>query len=63
MKALDKAFLIFFNNLTAVPGRQGRQKIILQKNAKYINNFMKYFVKINKNEVNINRRQKTKENV
>ena len=30
------------------------------KNAKEINWFIKYFVKINKNEVNINRRQKNK---
>ena len=30
---------------------------------KYINKFIKYFVEINKNEVNVNRRQKTKEKV
>jgi hypothetical protein len=35
-----------------IPGRQGRQKIILQKNAEKINKFIKYFVEINKNEVN-----------
>jgi hypothetical protein len=46
-----------------VPGRQGRQKIIPQKTAEKINNFVKYFVEINKNEVNKNCRQKTKENV
>jgi hypothetical protein len=46
-----------------VPGRQGRQKIIFQKNAKNINKFIKYFVEINKNEVNKNCRQKTKDNV
>jgi hypothetical protein len=45
-----------------VPGRQGRQKIIPQKIAKKINIFIKYFVEINKNEVNKNCRQKTKEN-
>ena len=44
-----------------VPGRQGRQKIIPPKNAEYINKFIKYFVEINKNEVNKNYRQKTKE--
>jgi len=43
-----------------VPGRQGRQKIIPQKNAKKINKFIKYFVQINKNEVNKNCRQKNK---
>jgi hypothetical protein len=32
-----------------VPGRQGRQKIIPQKNAEKINKFIKYFVEINKN--------------
>jgi hypothetical protein len=46
-----------------VPRRQGRQKIILQKNAEKINKFIKYFVEIYKNEVNKNCRQKTKENV
>jgi hypothetical protein len=46
-----------------VPGRQGRQKIIPQKNAEKLNKFIKYFVEINKNEVNKNCRQKTKENV
>jgi hypothetical protein len=43
-----------------VPGRQGRQKIIPQKNAEEINKFIKYFVEINKNEVNKNCRQKNK---
>jgi hypothetical protein len=46
-----------------VPGRQGRQKIIPQNNAEKINKFIKHFVEINKNEVNRNCRQKTKENV
>jgi hypothetical protein len=46
-----------------VPGRQGRHKIIPPKNAEKINKFIKYFVEINKNEVNKNCRQKTKENV
>ena len=46
-----------------VPGRQGRHKIIPQKNTEKINKFIKCFVEINKNEVNENRRQKTKENV
>ena len=46
-----------------VLGRQGRQKIIPQKNAEKINKFIKYFVEINKNEVNKNCWQKTKENV
>jgi hypothetical protein len=45
-----------------VLGRQGRQKIIPQKNAEKINKFIKNFVEINKNEVNKNCRQK-KENV
>jgi hypothetical protein len=44
--------------LATVPGRQGRQKIILQKNAEKINKIIKYFVEINKNEVNKNCRQK-----
>jgi hypothetical protein len=43
-----------------VPGRQGRQKIIPQKNAEKIYKFIKYFVEINKNEVNKNCRQKNK---
>ena len=42
---------------------KGQQKIIPQKNAEKINKFIKYFVEINKNEVNKNCRQKTKENV
>jgi hypothetical protein len=44
--------------LGTVPGRQGRQKIILQKNAEKINKFIKYFVEIKKNEVKKNCRQK-----
>jgi hypothetical protein len=44
-------------------GRQGRQKIIPQKNAEKLNKFIKYFVEINKIEVNKKYRQKTKENV
>jgi hypothetical protein len=48
---------------TTVPGSQGRQKIIPPKNAKKIHKFIKHFVEINKNEVNKNYRQKTKENV
>jgi hypothetical protein len=48
---------------STVPGRRGWHKIIPQKNAKKINKFIKYFVEINKNEVNKNCRQKTKENV
>jgi hypothetical protein len=43
-----------------VPERQGRQKIIFQKNAEKINKFIKYLVEINKNEVNKNYRQKKK---
>jgi hypothetical protein len=46
-----------------VSGRHGRQKIIPQKNAENINKFIKYFVEINKNEVNKTCRQKIKENV
>jgi hypothetical protein len=49
--------------VSTVLGRKGQQKIIPQKNAEKINKFIKYFVKINKNEVNKNRGQKTKENV
>jgi hypothetical protein len=48
---------------STVPVRQGQQKIILQKNAKNKNKFIKYFVEINKNEVNKNCRQKTKKNL
>jgi hypothetical protein len=50
-------------DFTTVPGRQGRHKIIPQKNAEKINKVIKYFVEINKNEVNKNCGQKTKENV
>jgi hypothetical protein len=53
----------FLTKRTTVPGRQGRQKIIPQKNAEKIKKFIKYFVEINKNEVNKNCRQKTKENL
>ena len=49
-----------YDNYTTVIGRQGRQKIIPPKNVKPINKFNKYFVEINKNEVNRNHRQKTK---
>jgi hypothetical protein len=49
--------------LCTVPGTHGRQKVIPQKNAKKCNKFIKYFVEINKYEVNKNCRQKTKENV
>jgi hypothetical protein len=42
---------------------QGRQKIIPQKNVEKINNFIKIFVEINKNDFNKNCRQKTKENM
>jgi hypothetical protein len=49
--------------VTTVLGRQGHQKIIPQKNAEKLNKIIKYFVEINKNEVNKNCRQKTKENV
>jgi signal peptidase I len=45
---------------STVPGRQGWQKIIPQKNAEKINKYIKYFVEINKNEVNQNCTQKTK---
>ena len=49
--------------MNTVLGRQGWQKIIPPKNAEKINKLIKYFVKINKNEVNKIPRQKTKENV
>jgi hypothetical protein len=48
---------------TTVLGRHGHHKIILQKNSEKINKFIKYFVEINKNEVNKNCRQKTKKNL
>jgi hypothetical protein len=43
--------LLLIRILGTVPGRQGRQKIIPQKNVEKINKFIKYFVEINKKEV------------
>jgi hypothetical protein len=67
LNRIQAGMVITISELTkvvgTVPGRQGRQKIIPQKNAGKINKFIKYFVEINKNEVNKNCRQKTKENV
>ena len=45
--------------LSIVPRRQGQHEIIPKKNAEKRNKFIKYFVEINKNEVN----KKTKGNV
>jgi hypothetical protein len=49
----------------SIPYQEGRVGKIQfpQKNAAKINKIIKYFVEINKNEVNKNCRQKTKENV
>jgi hypothetical protein len=54
--------IIFSHTLPYQEGRVGK-KIIPQKNTEKIKKFIKYFVEMNKNEVNKNCRQKTKENV
>jgi hypothetical protein len=62
-RSTPESFGAHLDLFCTVPGRQGRQKIIPQKNADKINKFIKYFVEINKNEISKNCRQKTKENV
>ena len=41
-----------YSIFSTICGRQGRHKIIPQKNVEKVNKFVKYFVEVNKNEVN-----------
>jgi hypothetical protein len=46
-----------------VRGRHGRHKIIPQKNVEKIIKFIKYFVEVNKNEVNKKPKNKIKQSL